>query len=76
MRHDFTLRPNADGTATFRARRPDGRRYVEHFDVRDKGLVETYEAIRWSAVTAGLPLGEDMLEDLMREVRGLKGEET
>jgi len=63
----FTLRRNKDGTVTFRC-----GRYVESFDARDKGLLETYEYIRVAAVTAGLSLSEESLADLMREVRGLK----
>jgi hypothetical protein len=63
----FDLRRNADGTITVRR-----GSYVEHFDVRDKGMLETYEAIRWGLVTANVPTSPAMLEDLFREVKGLK----
>ena len=63
----FILRRNKDGTVTFRS-----GRYVEHFDPRDKGLLQTYDCIKFAAVTAGISLTQETLEDLMREARGLK----
>jgi hypothetical protein len=67
MRKLFSLRRNSDGTVTFRC-----ERYVEHFSVKDKTYVETYEAIRWGCLTAGLELQQDTLEELLREVRNLR----
>lgn len=73
MKRDFTLRRNADGTATFRTRNPDtGRRYIEHLDPRLEGPFTTFERIKWAARTANLNLSDDLVEDLMREARGLK----
>jgi len=63
----FTLRRNRDGTVTFKT-----GRYRESFDARDKGLYETYEYIKMLAVTAGMSLSQELLEDLLREARGLK----
>lgn len=68
----FSVRRNADGTVTFKTRKPNGRWYYEHIDVQHKGMLETYDAIRYAAVTAGLSLSEPLLEDLLREARGLK----
>lgn len=56
-----------NGTVTFRY-----GRYVESFDIRDLGFLQTYERIKFAAITAGLPLTEQTLEDLFREVKGLK----
>ena len=67
MKTTFTLRRNRDGTATFRY-----GRYVEHIDPRHLGLMQTYEAIKYAAITAGLPLTEETLLDLMQTARGLK----
>jgi hypothetical protein len=35
-------------------------------------MLQTYEALKWAAVTAGIPLEEDTLMELFREARGLK----
>lgn len=67
MKRSFTLRRNSDGTVTFRS-----GKYIEHFDPREKGLMETYEHIRIAAVTAGLSLSQPLLEELLHEARGLK----
>lgn len=66
MKATITLRRNRDGTVTFKY-----GRYVESFDVEGKGLYETYEAIKWIAVTAGISLSESDLQDLYQEARGL-----
>jgi hypothetical protein len=70
-RQSFIVRRNADGTATFRVRRENRSDYIEHFDPRIQGPVQTWEQLKWAAVTAGFGLSDDMLEQLMREVRGL-----
>jgi hypothetical protein len=62
----FTIRRNKDGTVTFRT-----KTFVEHFDGRDKGMLETYEYIKTLAVTAGISLNQETLEELLRDVRGL-----
>jgi hypothetical protein len=46
-------------------------RYIESFDIQDLGVYETYERVKYAAITAGLKLSEDTLEKLLREVRGL-----
>jgi hypothetical protein len=46
-------------------------RYVESFDIRGLGMYEVYERIRFAALTAGLPLSQDSLEQLLREVKRL-----
>jgi hypothetical protein len=56
-----------NGTVTFRY-----GKYVESFDIRDLGFLQTYERIKFAAITAGLPLNEDTLQDLFREIKGLK----
>jgi hypothetical protein len=71
-RKSFILRRNADGTVTFKTRKPNGRWYVEHFSTDDKGLLQTYEYIKAAAVTAGISLSEPLLEELLREAQGLK----
>jgi hypothetical protein len=58
---------NHQGVVTFKY-----GRYVESFDIRDLGFLQTYERIKFAAITAGLPLTEETLEDLFREVKGLK----
>jgi hypothetical protein len=67
MKKSIVLRRNRDGTVTFRS-----GRYVEHIDVRMLGMLETYEAIRYAAVTAGVSLTDDLLAELLREARNLK----
>lgn len=66
MKKVFTLRRNNDGTVTFRS-----GRYVEHIDVSTKGLMETYDALKYAAICAEVPVSDDILEDLMREAKGL-----
>ena len=66
VKASIVLRRNKDGTATFRY-----GRYVESFDVEGKGLYETYEAIKWIAITAGIELSDGVLEEFFREARGL-----
>jgi hypothetical protein len=55
-----------DKVVTFRY-----NRYVESFDISLLGMYETYERVKYAALTAGLPLNETTLEQLLREVRGL-----
>jgi hypothetical protein len=57
----FTLRSNADGTITFRY-----DRYVEHFE--RKGPFDTYENIKWAAISAGINLDEHTLTQLYQEL--------
>lgn len=71
MRQTFTLTRHKDGTVTFKF-----GRYIEHFIVSDKTYVETYEYIKWTAITAGLQLNQETLEDLLRRVRNLHGQNT
>jgi hypothetical protein len=72
VKRTLSVRRNRDGTVTLRAALPDGRKYVEHFDVESKGLLETFESVRFAALTAGLHLSDRSLEDLLREARGLQ----
>lgn len=65
-RKTVSLRRNADGTATFRY---EG--YVQHVDVANLGLLETYEHVKFAAICAGLQLSEETLDELFRAARGL-----
>lgn len=66
VKRSFTVRRHVDGTVTFKS-----ERYIEHIDVRHLGLLETYEALKYAAITAGLSLNEHTLEELFRLARGL-----
>jgi len=46
-------------------------RYVESFDVEMLGAYETYERIRYAAITAGLSLNDETMAELLREAKGL-----
>jgi hypothetical protein len=71
MHRTFSLNRNADGTATFRAKLPERGEYIEHIDARNLGLLETYERFEYAAICAGLSLNPALLEELLREARGL-----
>lgn len=66
MRQTFTLRRTRDGVVTFKY-----GRYVESFDVEMLGAYETYERIRYAAITAGLSLNDETMAELLREAKGL-----
>lgn len=55
-----------DKVVTFRY-----RGYVESFDISNLGMYETYERVKYAALTAGLRLDHSTLEKLLREVRRL-----
>jgi hypothetical protein len=61
-----SLRRYADGTVEFRA-----GSYRETIDAANLGDWETYEWIKWAAITAGISLTEEYLEELFREARGM-----
>ena len=44
-------------------------KYIESFDVEMLGWYETYERVKYAAITAGVSLNEDTIEKLMKEVR-------
>lgn len=66
-RKTFTIKRHGDGTVTFRS-----GRYVENIDIRYKGMLETYEAIKYAAISAHIVLNQDTLEEVLREAKGLK----
>lgn len=68
MRRTLTLKRHKDGTVTLRC--PETR-YVEHIDASGKGYMETYEAVRFAAITAGFSPTADDLMELFREAKGL-----
>lgn len=68
---DLRVTRNADGTATFRTIGHNGRPYVEHIDTRDLGMFQTYERLKYAAITAGMSLSEQTLHDLFRIAKGL-----
>jgi hypothetical protein len=63
------VKRHVDGTVTFKF-----GRYIEHIDMRHLGLFESYEALKYAAITAGLSLSEEPLEELFRIARGLDRE--
>jgi hypothetical protein len=65
-----SVRRFADGNAEFRA-----GRYRQIIPVKDLGMVETYEAIKWAAIVGGIYLEEEHLEELFRQARGMEGGE-
>jgi hypothetical protein len=68
MKAQVVLRRNADGTATFKY-----GKYRESFEVVNKGYVETYEAIKYAAITAGIVLSEEILDEFLHEAKQLTG---
>jgi hypothetical protein len=62
---NYTLRAR-NGVVTFKT-----GRYVESFDIRDLSIYESWERIRFAALTAGITLNEDTVTKLLREVKGL-----
>lgn len=69
MKKTFTIRRNKDETITFRY-----GGYVEHLGIEGKGMLQIYEGIKYAAITAGLSLTEETLEELLRESQGLAGD--
>jgi len=67
-RKTLVLRKNKDGTVTLRC--PETH-YVEHIDVSNKGFMETYDAVRFAAITAGFHPTDEDLQELFREAKGL-----
>ena len=65
-RKTFSLRRLRSGVVVFRY-----GSYIESFDVEVIGPLQTYERNKWAAITAGLQLNQDTLDDLMREAKGL-----
>lgn len=62
----FLLTRSTKGIVTFQY-----GKYIESFDVEVVGIYETYERIKWAAITAGLTLTEETMEQLTQEARGL-----
>lgn len=62
----YQLTRTKNGVVTFKF---EG--YIESFDVQVLGVYETYERIRWAAITAGITLTEVSMEQLLLEARGL-----
>jgi hypothetical protein len=69
LRKEIEVKRYKDGTARVRI-----GRYVEIIEVANLSLYETFDAIRWAAITGGLPINDETAEEMMRVARGLKKE--
>lgn len=67
MKKEIEVKRYKDGTARVKI-----GRYVEVIDARNLSLYETYDAVRWAAITGGMPLNDETAEEMMRVARGLK----
>lgn len=65
-RESFKL-DNKNGTVTFKY-----GSFVESFDIEFLGPYDTFERIRYAAITAGISLSDETLEQLLREVKNFE----
>jgi hypothetical protein len=62
----YSIRAHKDGTITVKV-----GRQVEHISSQDKTPEELWQAIKWAAISKGVPSDSSMLIDIRNKLRSL-----